>query len=54
MNECAGPLFLFDVPADDGVNVDCVALAECGSCGEVFVTSSAPDDRHASALVYRG
>jgi len=46
---CAGPLFMFPVPDENGG--DGVALAECGHCGAIFVTCNPPDARHLDTLV---
>jgi hypothetical protein len=52
METCAGPLFLYDAPAGDGEG-DAVALAVCGTCGDIFVTTVKPDERHLDTLVDR-
>lgn len=50
MDTCLGPLLRY--PVGDGV--DPVALIVCGACGEIFVSTSAPDDRHADVPVLAG
>lgn len=52
VDTCAGPLFWFDVPDENG-DVGPVALIECGCCGDIFMTTMHPNERHADTLVLR-